>query len=86
MISEIKNGIADSSLAPITMTIDRNHFVDPTIGVFKESIEVFIKTPTKRNTSLKYFLLGRSISKTFYEIKLSDQVTQDVLKNVTVVK
>ena len=61
MISEINNGIVDSSVAPITMTVDRNHFVEPTIGIFKESIEVFIKTPTKRNTSLKYFILGRSI-------------------------
>ena len=63
MISEIKNAIVDSNIAASIVTIDRSHLVDPTIGIFKTSIAVIIKRPSKKDISLRYFLLGKSMTK-----------------------
>ena len=63
MISEVSNGIVDSSIAAISMTTDRISFIDPSIGIFQTNMGVFIKTPSKRDISSRYFLLGKSKSR-----------------------
>ena len=59
MIAEINSTIVDTSVASFTMNTERNQLVDFTQGVFQVRSGLLIRTPSKHEISLNYFLLGK---------------------------
>lgn len=59
MIAEIISTIVDTSVAGFIMNTERNQLVDFTQGVFQYRTGLLIRTPSKQEISLNYFLLGK---------------------------
>ena len=59
MIAEINGSIVDTSVASFSMNGERNQLVDFTQGVFQNRIGLLIRTPSKHEISMNYFLLGK---------------------------
>ena len=59
MIAEIISTIVDTSVAGFIMNTERNQLVDFTQGVFQYRTGLLIRTPSKHEISLNYFLLGK---------------------------
>ena len=58
MLSEIYEGIVDSSVAGFVQSIPRYEIADFTQDLFGPDTALFIRRPSKRDLSFRYFCLG----------------------------
>ena len=66
MIREIQDGLVDTSVAGFNWIPERSGIVDFTQGIFPNVNKIFIRRPTKKDISLKYFLLGNFLTEINY--------------------
>ena len=70
MLSEIFDGIVDTSVAGFVQSIPRYEIADFTQDLFGPDTALFIRRPSKRDLSFRYFWLG--------ELSNAYQVLSDV--------
>ena len=58
MLSEIYEGIVDTSVAGFVQSIPRYEIADFTQDLFGPDTALFIRRPSKRDLSFRYFWLG----------------------------
>ena len=58
MLSEIYEGIVDTSIAGFVQSIPRYEIADFTQDLFGPDTALFIRRPSKRDLSFRYFWLG----------------------------
>ena len=58
MLSEIYEGIVDTSVAGFVQSIPRYEIADFTQDLFGPDTALFIRTPSNRDLSFRYFWLG----------------------------
>lgn len=67
MLAEVYDGIVDTSVASFTPTQERLEFADFTQEMFGWENSPFIRRPSKRDLSFRYFWLGEEF--TFQNIR-----------------
>ena len=58
MLSEVHNGVVDTSVAGYAPTLERYEVVDFSQGIIPTTIALMIKRPSKTDVSVRYFWLG----------------------------
>ena len=59
MLAEVYEGIVDTSVAGFVQTLPRSEIADFTQGLFEADVAFFIRRPSKRDLSMRYFWLGK---------------------------
>ena len=58
MLSEVHNGVVDTSVAGYAPTLERYEVVEFSQGIIPTTIALMIKRPSKTDVSVRYFWLG----------------------------
>ena len=58
MLSEVHNGVVDTSVAGYAPTLERYEVVEFSQGIIPTTIALIIKRPSKTDVSVRYFWLG----------------------------
>ena len=59
MLAEVSEGLVDTSIAGFEQTLPRFEVVDFTQELFGNDVAFFIRRPSKRDLSMRYFWLGK---------------------------
>ena len=59
MLAEVSESLVDTSIAGFEQTLPRFEVVDFTQELFGNDVAFFIRRPSKRDFSIRYFWLGK---------------------------
>ena len=62
MLAEVYEGIVDTGIAGFAQTLTRFEIADFTQELFGADMAFFIRRPSKRDLSMRYFWLGKQFS------------------------